>query len=216
MNREQLEAKLYELCDDELDSYDGVVIETENKDIVDAVMKVIPRSSLEQVKEFHKTMGLEYSDTPVPTIPTQDICELRVNLIFEELIELVEAMGIEYHLVHLAHQYLEQPVFTKSSRYGKVKVLDALVDLRYVLDGTVVSCQMEDIHDEAFEEVHSSNMSKACVDMDDAYSMLAKLPTDYKYKVINNSGNIIIRREDGKIIKPDSYRKAELTQFFED
>lgn len=205
MNREEQEIKIFEA----LDSCD--INEITLGEIAENIMEVIPPSSIEQVKEFHKTMGLEYSDTPVPTVPSEEICKLRFNLIFEELTELAEAMGIVKHSQSIMLDYVNRTIVTTSD---KVKVLDALLDLRYVVDGTVVSCQMEDIHDEAFEEVHRSNMSKACVDMDHAHSIIAKLPTNFKYKAITNLGKVIIRREDGKIIKPETYKKAELKQFF--
>ena len=63
---------------------------------------------------------------------------LRLQLIQEELGELADAM----------------------SKNDLVSTLDALVDLQYVLSGTVLSLGFADAFDEAFREVHRSNMSK--------------------------------------------------------
>ena len=68
----------------------------------------------------------------------KDICLLRLQLIQEELSELALAL----------------------SQKRIVNVLDALVDLQYVISGTVLAFGLQDKFDAAFEEVHLSNMSK--------------------------------------------------------
>lgn len=93
--------------------------------------------SLQQVKEFH-----ELFDVPVlnkPELPEERF-ELRLNLIEEEFRELKEAL------------YANDPV----------EVIDALADLKYVLNGAIIEFGMQDVFDEAFDRVHESNMSKAC------------------------------------------------------
>lgn len=65
-----------------------------------------------------------------------------------------------------------------------VKIADALGDILYVVYGTAVSCgiDMEPI----FAEIHRSNMSKLQPD------------------------GTVLRREDGKVLKPDTYSPANL------
>lgn len=65
-----------------------------------------------------------------------------------------------------------------------VEVADALADLLYVIYGTAVSCGID--MEPVFDEVHRSNMTK--------------IPADGK----------IVYREDGKVIKPDSYSPPNL------
>lgn len=68
----------------------------------------------------------------------KDVCLLRLQLIQEELSELALAL----------------------SQKRIVDVLDALVDLQYVISGTILTFGLQDKFDAAFQEVHLSNMSK--------------------------------------------------------
>lgn len=119
--------------------------------------------SLKAVAEFHKAFRLRVAPEPdLPIAPARtdelakrmkqlgehlnfaaekeygDILLLRLQLLQEELAELAEGMVDG----------------------DPVACLDALVDLQYVLDGTVLALGMQDVMEEAFEEVHRSNMSK--------------------------------------------------------
>lgn len=121
----------------------------------------IPESSLQKVAEFHEAF-----DTPVgehPTIPRRDRRKLRIELIREELEELENAEDI-------------------------VEIADALVDLHYVVMGSVLEFGLQGIFRELFDEVHDSNMSK-----------------------LDDEGNPIFR-EDGKVLKSKNYRAPELAK----
>ena len=131
----------------------------ESKD--DQEKSTIPESTLEKVAEFHRAF-----DTPVqpcPTIPDPDRRDLRVELIREELKELDEADDI-------------------------VEIADALVDLHYVVMGSVLEYGLQEIFVELLDEIHDSNMSK-----------------------LDDEGNPIFRK-DGKILKSDNYRPPELAK----
>ena len=41
-----------------------------------------------------------------------------------------------------------------------MEVLDALADIGYILAGTIINHGMQHIYDDAFDEVHRSNMAK--------------------------------------------------------
>lgn len=71
-----------------------------------------------------------------------DLRALRLALITEELAELADA----------------------SMQESATGALDALCDLQYVLDGTVLAYGMDSVADEAFDRVHTSNMTKLGVD----------------------------------------------------
>ena len=71
-----------------------------------------------------------------------------------------------------------------------VEVLDALADIGYILAGTIINHGMQDIYDDAFNEVHRSNMAKL---------------VDGK----------VIRREDGKVLKPEGWQPPQLAQFLQ-
>lgn len=67
-----------------------------------------------------------------------------------------------------------------------VETLDALTDIQYVLDGTYLVYEMGEFKDVAFQEVHLSNLRKFFPD------------------------GSIKRTPQGKIIKPDGWRKPNL------
>ncbi len=68
-----------------------------------------------------------------------------------------------------------------------VEVLDGACDAVYVIAGTIVSYFGGEVFDEAFRRVHANNMTK--------------IPADGRVK----------RREDGKILKPDTFIPVDLT-----
>lgn len=146
-------------------------------------------NALNQVGEFHKTFKAPILDEP--TIPSEDRCELRVNLLQEELNELKQA--IEDNDV--------------------VEIADALCDLQYVLSGAVLEFGMGDKFVELFDEVQRSNMSKACDTMQDAIATLShykkKDGTEGYYKEVNGKW-IVYRNADNKVLKSINYSPADL------
>ena len=69
------------------------------------------KSTIEQVREFHEAFGVK--NEPAPTLSDKKTRQLRVALIQDELYELYKALEDE----------------------NMVEVLDALVDLEYVIQG---------------------------------------------------------------------------------
>ena len=67
-----------------------------------------------------------------------------------------------------------------------IEVVDALADQLYILFGTICKHGLQNYIEEAFDLVHENNMSK-----------------------LGPDGKAIIR-EDGKIIKPEGFKKVEL------
>ena len=94
------------------------------------------KSTLEQVREFHKTYGAAINDEPY--ISDKDLNAFRISLLQEELDELKEALADN----------------------DPVETLDALIDIQYVLDGAFLSLGFHGVKTQAFEEVQRSNMSK--------------------------------------------------------
>ena len=145
---------------------------------------------IDKVAEFH-----ELFDSPViggPRLPTPVRAELRVSLIQEELNELKLA-------------------FAKGDI---VEVADALADLQYVLTGTVLECGMHHKFQELFDEVHRSNMTKACENYDEALRTQDKY---HKQGVATfrkrRDGKIIIcRSSDNKVLKNINYKPVNLTK----
>ncbi|MBI9057612.1 MAG: nucleoside triphosphate pyrophosphohydrolase family protein [Labilibaculum sp.] len=92
--------------------------------------------ALENVNEFHAAFGVNVEKKPV--IPNKKRCELRQNIIQEEVDELKAAW----------------------ESGNLIDVADALADIHYVVMGTVLEFGLQDKYPDIFKEVHRSNMSK--------------------------------------------------------
>ena len=104
-----------------------------------------------------------------PGLGPDELIELRIKLLREEVEEYAEA-----------------------ARAGDmVEILDALADIGYILAGTIINHGMQQIYDDAFNEVHRSNMAKL---------------VDGK----------VLRREDGKVMKPEGWQPPHLAQFLQE
>ena len=174
---------------------------------------------LGKVKEFMTTFGQPVLDKPTP-LP-EDRQKLRIALIFEELKEYAEASGmVEYFAKLCDEHYVDihnnpNPDIQIVEVINEVEQLDALLDLQYVLSGAVHEHGFGEIFDEAFEEVHSSNMSKACPDIATAFRTVAKYAEEgIEVHCDTNSLPIVIyRAEDNKVLKSIDYKPAQLAQF---
>jgi predicted HAD superfamily Cof-like phosphohydrolase len=146
-------------------------------------------NSLNQVADFHRTFNAPILDTP--QIPSEQRCELRVNLLQEELNELSQAIK-DNDLVEIA---------------------DALCDIQYVLSGAVLEFGLGEKFVELFNEVQRSNMSKACDTQQEALMTLShykkKDGTEGYYKKINGKW-LVYRASDDKVLKSINYSPAEL------
>ena len=150
--------------------------------------------SLNQVGEFHKTFNAPILETP--QIPSKQRCELRVNLLQEELNELKQAI----------------------EDGDIVEVADALADLQYVLSGAVLEFGLGEKFVELFNEVQRSNMSKACNTQQEALATLShykqKDGTEGYYKEVNGKF-IVYRNGDDKVLKSVNYSEANLKDILE-
>lgn len=146
-------------------------------------------SYLEKVSEFHKTFNAPVLDKP--QIPSKDRCDLRINLMQEELDEIKEAI----------------------LNNDLVEISDGLCDLMYVLCGSIHEFGLGEKFNELFDEVQRSNMSKACSTIQESIETLSyykkKDGTEGHYKEINGKF-ICYRNSDNKILKSINYSPAEL------
>lgn len=86
------------------------------------------------VTEFHRAFGL--TENTKPTLPSQDIRDLRKKLLEEEFVEYTVG----------------------EDKNDLVEIADALADLIYIAYGTAVAYGIP--LDQVFAEVHRSNMAK--------------------------------------------------------
>lgn len=94
--------------------------------------------SLASVSAFHSLFQVPILQRP--QIPSAERAKLRVRLLQEELDELKAAIDAN----------------------DLVEAADAFADLQYVLSGSILEFGMGDAFPAIFDEVHRSNMSKAC------------------------------------------------------
>lgn len=94
------------------------------------------RREINNLIEFNEAFGIEFPKSPL--LVDAKTQELRVNLLREEL--------EEYRVANAKGDITE--------------VLDAIGDMLYIVLGTAVQHGMQNILEDAFRIIHSSNMSK--------------------------------------------------------
>jgi predicted HAD superfamily Cof-like phosphohydrolase len=144
--------------------------------------------SLSQVAEFHQIF--QHPILEKPQIPNLDRCELRVELISEELKELQEAI----------------------ENNDLLEVADALCDLQYVLSGAVLEFGLGDKFKELFDEVQRSNMSKACATEEEALATVKYYNIKGTESYFKKDGDryLVFRSGDNKTLKSVNYSPANL------
>jgi predicted HAD superfamily Cof-like phosphohydrolase len=145
--------------------------------------------ALSQVAEFHQTF--KHPIVTEAAIPSKLRSKLRIDLIAEELKELQQAIDNE----------------------DLVEVADALCDLQYVLAGAVLEFGLGAKFKALFDEVHRSNMSKACKTVEEAEETIAfykqKDNVDAYYKEIEGLF-LVYRTGDDKTLKSINYSPADI------
>lgn len=145
--------------------------------------------ALNQVAEFHHTF--KHPVVKSPAIPSKERCELRISLLAEELKELEQAVKDN----------------------DLVEVADALCDLQYVLAGAILEFGLGEKFKALFDEVHRSNMSKACKTAEEA-----ELTREHYRKTAGTDSYhqeadglfMVYRSSDNKTLKSINYSKANL------
>lgn len=146
-------------------------------------------NALSQVAEFHQTF--KHPIVEQAGIPAKIRSKLRIDLIAEELKELQEAVD----------------------NNDLVEAADALCDLQYVLAGAVLEFGLGNKFKDLFDEVHRSNMSKACKTLAEAEETIAyykqKDNVDAYYKEVEGLF-LVYRKGDDKTLKSINYSPADI------
>lgn len=155
-------------------------------------------TNFEKVVDFNKQFGVKVHDSPQPKIfdADPDLVKLRLSLIQEEVKEL------------------EQAIKDKDM----VETVDALADILYVVYGAGASFGTD--LDHAFNLVHESNMSKACVDEETAKATVdwyneRKVETGYDSPAYRKEGDrwVVFNESTGKVLKSIKYHPVDLAEF---
>ena len=124
------------------------------------------QNQLKSVKIFHEAFGIKISNKPTLEL-SKDILKLRHSLMVEENNEYLKAVE-ERNLIEVA---------------------DALGDMLYILCGTILTHGFQNLIEDIFDEIQSSNMSK-----------------------LGDEGKPIYRN-DGKVLKGPNYKKPNIKKF---
>ena len=216
MNTQATETRLYEVFEHHNNHHPAINPEA-IIDLVDTIGQVNKiESYLGKVEEFMDFFNQDIKYTP--EFPDNNIRLLRLNLILEELYELAESFGAETltEFKQLLSKKVTEPIKTEKIERNLVESLDAFVDIQYVLSGAIHSLGFGKVFDEAFDEVHNSNMSKACKSIQEAQQTV-----NYYRETKNVSSKIIqqgqyffvLREDDDKVLKSINYKTANLKQF---
>ena len=152
-------------------------------------MKIIEPNALTDLKEFHDTFKLPVLDEP--QIPAKKRCELRINLLQEELDELKEAI----------------------ENNDLIEVADAFSDIQYVLSGAIHEFGMGSRFKALFDEVHRSNMSKVCKTLEEAEATVKFYKEEKNtegYIEQDGDGYLVYRSSDKKVLKSVNYSPADI------
>lgn len=146
---------------------------------------------VEQIPEDHKLDVTKLSSSDV------QFAKLRLKLITEELSEMFEAFlsekAFEGNFVSL-FQNIQQIIDTLSKEdfnLDRKEILDAIVDQDYINSGTGVWLDLP--LEEGFQAVHENNLTK-----------------------VDPITGKVIKREDGKILKPASYVSVDLQKVLDE
>ena len=144
---------------------------------------------IKMVEEFHNAFNAPI--LPTPQIPSKERCDLRINLMQEELNEIKEAIEND----------------------DLVEAADGFGDLMVVLCGSIIEFGLGDKFNNIFDEIHRSNMSKACSTEEEAQMTLEhykqKDGTEGYYKQVGDKW-VTYRNGDDKVLKSVGYSPANI------
>lgn len=110
----------------------------------------------DQVAAFHRKFGVPVRETPGPI--SADRIRLRLRLIAEEFLEVLEASGASPQYVGEAAELISYALYSGTQRLDIVDLADGLADLDYVVEG---ARQEFGINGQPIAaEVHRTNMAK--------------------------------------------------------
>ena len=217
------------------EQYSHLVVQT-----LDSVMEVVGNHgrytdrTLENVKQFC-TIFNGYKQKAAPDFSNKEDVYLRLKLIAEEFFELVDACGMIRH--YGLRQYIADNIFPglkfemakeEIKEANPIEVLDALVDLRYVLDGATFAFGLDNEFVKGFNIVHNNNMSKMLLSPEEA-DIHAKYYKDQQGVDVlieerpygNKIAYVLICKHDpkdrwskGKVLKPFGFKPVNLKRLF--
>jgi len=169
----------------------------------------------QRIKSFMKNFG---QDTPEkPTQIDKETAKLRASLMLEECFEtIVKGLGLKVFIddgkdcvgIDFANLKDIKLYYEKDKEVDLVEVADGVADILVTSLGTSVACgiDQEEINIDVFDS-NDSKLHKA--------SELESIPENCSVKEIRE-GLFIVKRADGKVVKPNSYVEANPGKFIQE
>lgn len=166
----------------------------------------------EQVIEFHEVFGQPIKDKP--GVPDEARVRLRMALIAEEFLEILRAVFPESPTYEQSR--FKMTIENAPIDVNLVELADGLADLDYVVEGTRLEFGIAG--GPVADEVHRSNMAKAtrCITCGGIGQVMVQYGSgQYDFaaeecKSCSGTGYIVKRREDGKVLKPESWSAPDI------
>lgn len=166
------------------------------KEAYESVYMPMRRSDIRcQVEEFHIAFGHPVNKHPM--VPERERLQLRLRLVAEEFVELLEACGAAEgcNLEDVRREIANAINYQRYDCVSLVGVADALADLDYVVEG--MRLEMGINGKPIADEVHRSNMSKLGEDDKPVYREDGKVAKGPNYSPPDVAGEI--RRQGGDV-----------------
>lgn len=150
-------------------------------DLQDTMSKLVDNTLARRVRAFHLKFGHPVNHTP--HVPDDATIRFRLKIVTEEYFEFVEAAldpkDQEDGKVQDAYNLLKQAIERSKIEVSLPEFIDAVEDLKYVLEGTDAVCGVD--ANPVAAEVHRANMAKdpAYVMAKDSYNgAVGRMPPD--------------------------------------
>lgn len=154
-------------------------------------------TNINKVEEFQKLM-----EQPVnyePKLLNKERAYLRLSLLKEEIKELEDAIKND----------------------DIIEIADALGDIEYILHGTSIEYGLTNISNKIFDNIHNSNMSKTCKNIQDVFETMEYYVNErglnnneVTYRQLDNKEYLVFRK-DGKVLKNVNYTPVNIKQILE-
>lgn len=222
-DKQKLATKLFEIFDniyvennEEVEiALDNILDAKQKYSLIMQIIQNLPRTDLENVQRFHKAFKVPKENTHIATDFIYK--ELRFRLILEECLEMAKALGMSSDKTYSIFLELHKKVKEKNIEPGIKEVLDALMDLLVVVNGTIDVFNLAEVSYEAMEEVTSSNLSKLIKKNLDTLKVIKETKKKMDIAGVNavvedlNNGYFAVKSLDtGKILKPTTYIEPNL------
>lgn len=139
-------------------------------------------------QRIEKFMHLAKQDVPTkPKLPSDDVLRLRANLIFEEALETIKALGCEVLYERGNNLTKNNCSIVNVGEANLIEIADGCADVSVVTIGTLSACGISD--KELLQLVDENNLEKF------------------------GEGHTI--RADGKLIKPPNHQPPKIKEYLE-